>query len=52
MAKKGTKYKCGQCGVVVVVDEACGCSPCDLLCCGEPMKEVKAPPAGAKKKAV
>ncbi len=52
MAKKGTKYKCGQCGVVVVVDEACGCSPCDLLCCGESMKEVKAPPAGTKKKAV
>ncbi|WXG46646.1 MAG: hypothetical protein WED05_08325 [Candidatus Atabeyarchaeum deiterrae] len=53
MAKKGAKYKCGQCGVVVVVDEACGCSPCDMVCCGEPMKEQKAaaPPA-AKKKAV
>jgi hypothetical protein len=41
MAKKGTKYKCEECGLVVVVDEACGCSSCDLICCDEPMKEVK-----------
>jgi len=41
MAKKGTKYKCDECGVVMVVDEPCGCAPCDLVCCGEPMKEVK-----------
>ena len=53
MVKKGQKFKCGQCGVVVVVDEACGCNPCDIVCCGEPMKEVKpSPAAGAKKKAV
>ena len=42
MAKKGAKYKCNTCGVVVVVDEACGCTPCDLICCDIPMKEVKA----------
>ena len=41
VAKKGAKYKCNECGLVVVVDEACGCSPCDLICCGVPMKEVK-----------
>jgi len=41
MAKKGSKYKCEECGLVVVVDEACGCATCDLICCGVPMKEVK-----------
>ncbi len=53
MAKKGTKYECEECGLVVVVDEACGCQACDLICCSEPMKEVKAgakPRAAAKKK--
>ena len=50
MAKKGAKYKCEECGLVVVVDEACGCSPCDLICCGAPMKEVK-PKAKVKAKA-
>ena len=41
MAKKGAKYKCEECGLVVVVDEACECVACDLICCDEPMKEVK-----------
>lgn len=41
MAKKGAKYKCEECGVVMVVDEECDCVPCDLICCGAPMKEVK-----------
>jgi hypothetical protein len=50
VAKKGTKYKCEECGLVVVVDETCGCSPCDLICCGTQMKEVK-PKAKAKAKA-
>ena len=39
--KKGEKYKYEECGLVVVVDDACGCSACDLMCCGEPMKPVK-----------
>jgi len=42
MAKKGAKYKCENCGLVVVVDEECGCAACDLICCGVQMKEVKA----------
>ena len=42
MAKKGAKYKCGTCGVVMVVDKACGCTACDVICCGTPMEEVKA----------
>jgi len=39
MAKKGAKYKCEECGLVVVVDEAC--AACDLICCDEPKNEVK-----------
>lgn len=38
--QKGVKYKCEECGVVVVVDEPCGCEPCDLVCCGVPMVEM------------
>jgi len=41
--KKGAKYKCEECGLIVVVDDVCGCSPCDLICCGAPMKEVAIP---------
>jgi hypothetical protein len=38
--KKGSKLVCGECGLVVTVDEACGCvDVCDLMCCG---KEIKA----------
>jgi len=39
--KKGAKYECGECGLVVVVDEPCGCGACELICCEVPMKEVK-----------
>jgi len=38
--KKGTKYECGECGLVVV-DEPCGCGACELIYCEVPMKEVK-----------
>jgi hypothetical protein len=41
MAKMGTKYHCNECGLVVVVDEVCGCEFCDLICYGAPMKEAK-----------
>ena len=38
--KKGGKLVCGQCGLVVTVDEACGCvDVCDLICCGKAMKQ-------------
>ena len=36
--KKGTKYACDLCGLVVSVDTACGCEEVDLLCCSEPMR--------------
>jgi hypothetical protein len=40
--KKGERYKCEQCGLVVVVDDPCGCEPtCELMCCGEMMTKKK-----------
>ena len=48
--KKGTKYKCEECGLVVLVDETCGCSECDLICCEAPMKEVPVKEAKTKAK--
>ena len=40
--KKGSKFTCRACGLVVSVDEVCGCvEACDIICCGEPMKSKK-----------
>lgn len=40
--KKGNKYVCDVCGLVISVDEVCGCvGMCDLICCGEKMKSKK-----------
>ena len=37
--KKGTKFVCGACGMVVSVADPCCCADvCDLYCCGQPMK--------------
>jgi hypothetical protein len=39
---KGTSYACEARGLVVSVDEVCGCVDyCDIICCGQPMKERK-----------
>ncbi len=36
---QGNRYSCDVCGLVVSVDEVCGCvDTCDLICCGEEMK--------------
>jgi hypothetical protein len=48
--KKGDKYKCEECGLVILVEDPCGCETCEIVCCGEPMKPVKAA-AKAKPKA-
>jgi len=33
------QYSCEVCGLVVSVDEACGCiDACDIVCCGQQMK--------------
>ena len=40
--KKGTKYSCSACGLVVAVDTACSCAKaCDIFCCDKPMKVKK-----------
>jgi hypothetical protein len=49
-AKEGDRYICEECGMVVAVEEACGCEPCELVCCDVPMEKTKAAkrPAGKK----
>lgn len=42
MAKKGEKYQCEECGLIVVVEDPCGCETVELMCCEAPMKPVKA----------
>jgi hypothetical protein len=38
--KTGDQYKCSVCGLVVSVDETCGCvERCDIVCCDTPMKK-------------
>jgi hypothetical protein len=50
--KKGDSLSCKECGLVVTVDEACGCATADLImCCDKPMARGKAAATQAKKKA-
>jgi hypothetical protein len=40
--KKGTIFSCEVCGLIVSVDEVCGCvETCDILCCSEQMTKKK-----------
>ncbi|MBE0432891.1 hypothetical protein IBX73_05420 [candidate division WOR-3 bacterium] len=40
--KKGDKYECGVCGLVVTIDKKCGCTgTCEIMCCEKPMKKVR-----------
>jgi len=48
-SKKGEKYKCEECGLIVVVDDPCGCEVVELMCCETPMKPVKAAAKGKPK---
>jgi hypothetical protein len=50
-AKKGDILSCTKCGLVVVVDKACGCAATAILCCGKPMAQGKPAVAKAVKKA-
>ena len=45
--KKGDVLNCDVCGLVMVVDEACGCASAEILCCEQPMVKGK---SVAKKK--
>jgi hypothetical protein len=39
---KGDEYKCDECGLVITVMEPFDCDEsCELVCCQEPMKQVK-----------
>jgi hypothetical protein len=42
LAKKGEKYKCEECELVVVIEDPCGCEEVELICCDAPMKPAKA----------
>jgi hypothetical protein len=46
IAKEGDLYRCEECGMVVAVEDPCGCSDCELICCDVPMTKK----AGAAKK--
>ena len=50
-AKKGDYLSCEVCGLVVVVDEGCGCASTELLCCEKPMARVKASAGRVEKQA-
>jgi rubrerythrin len=39
--KKGEKYRCQKCGLIVTIESPCTCTACDLICCGLPLKPVK-----------
>ena len=40
--KKGDKYTCSVCGLVISVDTVCNCvDVCDIICCSEQMKPKK-----------
>lgn len=34
--------KCFECGAIIRVVEDCHCDNCGIMCCGKPMKELKA----------
>lgn len=41
-AKKGNRYSCSLCGLVITVDNPCDCvQTCDIICCGEQMQSKK-----------
>lgn len=47
--KKGEKYECEDCGLVVLVENPCECGDeCEIMCCEKPMKPVKAKTAAPK----
>ena len=42
--RKGERYGCSACGLVVSVVDDCGCQTYDLMCCDTPMKKKRAVP--------
>jgi hypothetical protein len=50
-AKKGDNLSCEVCGLVLVVDETCGCDAVAVVCCDQPMASGKMAANRAKKHA-
>jgi len=38
---KGDRLYCEVCGLVVSIDDACGCAACDIICCDTQMQAKK-----------
>jgi hypothetical protein len=37
--KKGDRFECEECGLVILVENPCCCSAsCKITCCGKPLK--------------
>ena len=50
-AKQGDHFSCTECGLVVVVNEACGCAAAEIVCCETRMAKGKLAADKARKKA-
>ncbi|HOD35478.1 MAG TPA: hypothetical protein PLR20_07625 [Syntrophales bacterium] len=50
-AKKGDLYSCEECGMVVCVEDPCGCGTCELICCDVPMKRKAVKRTAGRKRA-
>jgi hypothetical protein len=49
---KGEEYKCNECGLVVLVENPCECGDeCEIMCCDQPMKPLKATAKATTQKA-
>jgi hypothetical protein len=42
--RKGNRYGCSVCGLVLSVVDDCACGTLDLMCCDTPMKKKRAIP--------
>jgi hypothetical protein len=51
-AKEGDLYGCEECGMVVCVEDPCGCSACEIICCDVPMKKKAGTANTSRKKKV
>jgi len=43
-AKTGDVLHCEKCGAEVTVTKACTCDDCGIVCCGQPMTQMKETP--------
>ncbi len=51
-AKAGDLLSCLECGLVVAVEDPCGCGATEIICCDVPMAKGKLAAGKAKKKAI